>query len=202
MWILQNPSYDGYVASFKIRSLHDVRDSHVLEHLTFGTSQILWTSEFSTHMLNYIHVHNTAHLRFQSPNTSETDQLQHDRPAVLLPIGILPPPSSHYAFFPAKLKFGVTKMLFPILYFFWVLNAYVRNCVKSWSACITRHSSCWTCYHQICLLDWMLGSNWRSLHIDKQNYCSKPTRKSKLNRKFCCDVIGTSVTHTKTASVV
>ena len=33
MWILQNPSYDVHVASFKIRSLHDLRDSHIPEDL-------------------------------------------------------------------------------------------------------------------------------------------------------------------------
>jgi hypothetical protein len=97
-----------YVASFKIRPLHDLRDSHALEHLAFGTSQILWMSEFSMHMLNYVRMYNATNLPSKARTHRKLISCSTTSPLlVLLPIGILPPPSSHYAFFPAKLKFCV-----------------------------------------------------------------------------------------------
>jgi len=66
-------------------------------------------------------------LAIQSPDTLETDQLQHDHPTALLSIDILSPPSSQYAFFPAKLKFGVSfkKCYFQFFICFLVLTAYI-----------------------------------------------------------------------------
>jgi len=101
MWILQNPSYNGYVASFKIRSLRDLSNSHVLEDL----AQVeFYGRQNSARTRSTTYVYTRQPTCDPNPNASETDQLQHDCPATCV---ILPSPSSHYALFPAKLKFCV-----------------------------------------------------------------------------------------------
>jgi hypothetical protein len=125
MQILQNPSYDGYVASFNIRSLHDLCNSHFLEDV----AQVKYygrQNSARTHSTKYIHTYNAAHLQSKAPTHQKLNCCSMTAALpVLLPTGILPPPSSHYAFFPAKLKFGVCfkKCYFQFFIFFLVLIA-------------------------------------------------------------------------------